>query len=276
MSDTLTAETMRSGDFHALAELLMSQQARKLDVVAGPDHVRFTGGQLILDNTAADLSADGVTLTAGTYTPTPAFVETMADKLRIPLPFLRRLHTERPDLFDGLANGLLHGLDGEVEPDSRRFLFRLFRGEDGPGVARAMLGDRYRAIDHIDAVTSVLAGVRDADPEAEVIRADLTDRHVFLSVASPKIRALAPVLLGDYHATVPGLDRWREAAEREGKGYGGRRARDPRRDRDPQLRSGHRRVHHHAQVDRARLPQRADPAAARAARGALGRRAGRG
>lgn len=222
MTDTLSAETLRSGSFEEIARLLMDQQARKLDVVAGASSVRFEHGHLVLADTTADLSADGVTLTEGVYRPQPAFVETMADKLSIPLGFLRRMHVERPDLFDALGNGLLHGDGVEVGPDSRRFLFRLFSGGDGSvGVARAMLGKNYRAIDHIDAVTAVLAGVREADPSAEVLSADLTDRRIFLSIATPSIATLAPVLLGDYHASVPGLDRWREAAEREGKGYGG-------------------------------------------------------
>lgn len=220
MSD-LTAENLRNADFQATAELLMSQNTRKLDVVAGAVNVRFERGRLIVAGTAAEITEDGVTSTEGAYVPTPAFIQTQADKLSVPAPFLRRLHTDRPDLYDHLANGLLHGDGEDVEPDERRFLFRLFTDPDGggEGVARAMLGQRYKAIDHVDATTSVLSGVREADPEAQVLRCDVTDRRLYLSVATPAIAAHAPVLLGDYSPTVPGLDQWRIAANREGRGF---------------------------------------------------------
>ena len=157
------------------------------------------------------------------------------------------MREERTDLYDLNINGLLHGKSvrkagGGVEvihpADDRKFLLRLFRGDDGgEGVARAMLSDSYKTIDNLDILTAILSvvRVRDAGVQVEVEKTDLTDRRMYVDLIAPQMAALAPVLLGGYRnpfedprvdAQRRGAGRpegelayWRGVAERDGMGY---------------------------------------------------------
>lgn len=64
-----------------LATLLREQRARKVDIVAPATAIRAHGGQLVIDGTDPRLAADGITMTAGTYTPTEVCDQGLADKL---------------------------------------------------------------------------------------------------------------------------------------------------------------------------------------------------
>jgi hypothetical protein len=130
----------RNATLTDLAVLLREQQARKVDVVASSAAIRARHGQLVVEGTAPVLGEDGVTLTTGTYTPTNVCDQGVADKLGIPVAYLRRTREERPDLYDANVNGWLDG-------DERRFLLRCLRGQNGSGVARAFLSDGYKFID---------------------------------------------------------------------------------------------------------------------------------
>jgi hypothetical protein len=54
----------------------------------------------------------------------------MADKLGIPIGYLRRLREEHLGLYDANVNGWLEHQPG------RRLLIRTLRGEEGDGIAR--------------------------------------------------------------------------------------------------------------------------------------------
>src|SRR5947209_3287723 len=138
--------TARNATLQDLAALLQQQHARKIDVVAPAHKFVMEGGVLVVSGTDAEITEEGVTTTDGRYLPTSVFDEGIADKLSIPLAYVRRLRTERPDLYDANVNGWLHGLDGN-DPDGRKFLLRCFRGDDGDtGVARAFLSNSFKVI----------------------------------------------------------------------------------------------------------------------------------
>jgi hypothetical protein len=237
----------RNANLGDLAEMLKDQHARKIDVVAPASAIESKGGLIHVTGTEAILTSDGVTMGDGVYQPTAIFDEGVAAKLQIPLAYVRRMRAERPDLYDANVNGWLHGqvkvtvtqADGFVSRtramptapvDERSFLLRMFRGE-GKGVARALLSDTYKPIDHFDVLTAALQGVRDAGAEVQIESADLTERRMTVRVWSPAVRALAPVLLAGYRnpfrdANVQralnhgwDLERAQEAAEREGLAY---------------------------------------------------------
>src|SRR5690606_19691307 len=124
-------------------QMLQDQHARKLDMVVPSTSIRFVQGQLVVQGAEPVVEADGVTDPNGVYRPTDVFDEGLANKLQVPLAYVRRMRNERPDLYDANANGWLHGhrvgigaaLVGgtptNVAPDARSFLLRTFRGEDG-------------------------------------------------------------------------------------------------------------------------------------------------
>jgi hypothetical protein len=220
MSDPIV-QGARNATLEDLASLLRDQQARKLDIVAPATTLRAVDGRLVINGTEAVLTADGVTATDGTYTPTAVCDEGVADKLAIPLTYLRRLRENRIDLYDGNVNGWLHGrrprtrlnpatgshdvLRPGVDPDPRSFLVRCFRGDHNTeGVARAFLSGRYALIDHLDVLTAALDGVRQAGVHTEIAGCDLSERRMSVKVTAPEVAALAPSLLHGYRSPFTG------------------------------------------------------------------------
>ena len=57
----------RHATLQDLAALLRDQKARKIDVIAPASAIRARGGLILLDDTAPDLTPDGVGMTTGTY-----------------------------------------------------------------------------------------------------------------------------------------------------------------------------------------------------------------
>lgn len=230
-----TAETLRNGDLATIAEMLKVQRTRALDVVAPASAIEADMGRLVVTGTEAVLSEDGVTSADGSYELTSAAEAQLADRLSIPLPYVRRMRTNALDLWDTNVNGWLGGVSVEGIPfrdgDSRKFLLRLLRGDGGGnGVVRAVLSDQYKAIDNLDVLMAVLAGVQSSGEEVVIEGADLTEQRMNVRISAPGIRAMAPELLKGYRSPFDGgavrvgnggwtVESARAAAAREGKGY---------------------------------------------------------
>lgn len=221
--------TTRNADLTDLMGLLREQHTRKVDVVTPATAVRSVEGVLQVRGTEAILTDDGVTTADGLYTPTAVCDEGLADKLGVPVTYLKRLREERPDLYDANVNGWLHGrrekrrsfvasgsdtegttygselLREAVPADPRRFLLRAFRGDDGgTGIARAFLSDRFAMVDHIDVLMASLDGIRDAGVDVNIDGGDLTERRMVVRVTCPEVSALAPTLLAGYRSPFTG------------------------------------------------------------------------
>lgn len=212
--------TARNATLPDLMTLLRDQHARKVDVVAPATAIRSEEGVLVVKGTEPVLTDDGVTTADGRYVPTAVCDEGVADKLGVPVGYLKRIRTERPDLYDLNVNGWLHGrkaLAGltpegkmyekrpRVEADPRSFLLRAFRGDDGDtGIARAFLSDRYAMVDNLDVLMAALDGIRDAGVQVDIDGGDLTDRRMVVRVKCPEVQALAPRLLEGYRSPFTG------------------------------------------------------------------------
>lgn len=208
--------TTRNADLSDLLGLLRDQHARKVDVVAPAAAIRAVEGVLTVRGTEPILTEDGVTQGDGAYVPTAVCDEGLASKLNVPVAYLKRLRTERPDLYDVNVNGWLHGrrpkvsaggetLREAVPGDSRSFLVRAFRGDDGgTGIARAFLSDRYSVVDNLDVLMASLDGIRDAGVQVNIDGGDLTDRRMVVRVTCPEVSALAPDLLRGYRSPFTG------------------------------------------------------------------------
>ena len=222
----------RNATLADMVTILKTQRARRLDVVAPAAAIHAHEGNLVISGTVQQLTADGVTSAAGTYRPTRVADEGISDKLGIHLAYLRRLRQRRPDLWDANVNGWLHGDELAGYPgDDRKFLVRLFQADgEGLGVARAVLSDKYKVADNLDALMATLDGIRQAGVEVAFDGLDLTERRLYARVVAPGVRALAPALLAGYRSPfggrmyVPGGGGWtperaRAAAAAEGRGY---------------------------------------------------------
>ncbi|OIJ62528.1 DUF932 domain-containing protein [Streptomyces mangrovisoli] len=186
----------RNASFEDLVRLLEHDQEAKIDMVAPASAITATAGTITLTGTEPVLTPSGVTHADGAYRPTGVADEGIAEKLRIPAAYLRRMRAEAVDLYDLNVNGWL-----ERDPE-RRFLLRAMRGE--PGVLRAWLSDGYRIIDHLDVLTAVFAGIRESGHGVRVRGADLTERRMIVRVESEHVAALAPELLRGYRSPFTG------------------------------------------------------------------------
>ncbi len=224
--------TVRNADFQDLLATLNEQQARKIDMVVPASKVKFVDGMLVIAGQEMILDDDGFSDPNGLYHPTQLFDDQLAERLDIAPGYLRRLRhgrinkaekmtsPSRLDLWDQNANGLLGGrkpkigyqmVDGvreqvtlrePVPADPRSFFIRLFHPENGIGVARAMLSNKFARLDHIDGLMAMLKGITDAgiDPDTLRIYGDLSETKMFVHVAAPEILTAAPALLDGYRS----------------------------------------------------------------------------
>jgi hypothetical protein len=218
----------RNSTLEDMIQILRDQHARKIDLVLPAEKIRFEEASLRLRNLDVVMEVDGVTDPNGLYLPTRVFDEKLADYLKIPTAYVRRIREERPDLYDANANGWLQGRKGKLGPlgrdavgklpldqmqaehyerqpipgDDRSFLLRLFRGDDNEGgIARAILSNRFKMLENLDGLMAMLAGIKEAgiDPAGlKFDRCDLTERRMYVKVSAPEIKALAPELLKGY------------------------------------------------------------------------------
>jgi hypothetical protein len=202
---TVTRDFARNATLGDLSTMLQEQQARKVDVVAPASSIRSRKGVLRIKGVEPYIDEQGVTLADGWYRPTAIADEGFADKLGIPLAYMRRLRHEHTDLLDDNINGWL-------ARDQRKFLIRCFRGDEQgsdrkvPGMARAFLSDRFAIMDNLDALLAALDGVREAGVEVNIAGCDLTERRMVVRVECPQVWALAPTLLAGYRSPFPVTD----------------------------------------------------------------------
>ena len=198
MADTIL--TTRNATVADLAAVLQAQHAAKLDVVTPAHHLVADNGRLRLIGVGEpQLTPDGVTVGETVLRPTAVADAGIAEKLGIPLPYLRRLRAEQIGLYDANVNTWLAD-----DPD-RRFLVRGLHDPDGgTGVARALLSDSYRMVDNLDVLMAVLEGVRAAGVPVDIAGCDLTERRMYVKVRAPGIGEYAPELLSDYRSPFTG------------------------------------------------------------------------
>ena len=261
----------RNATLADMVTILKTQRARRLDVVAPAAAIHAHEGNLVISGTVQQLTADGVTSAAGTYRPTRVADEGISDKLGIHLAYLRRLREQRPDLWDANVNGWLHGDELAGYPgDDRKFLVRLFQADgDGLGVARAVLSDKYKVADNLDALMATLDGIRQAGVEVAFDGLDLTERRLYARVVAPRCPRAGPGAAGRVPVPVRRPDvRARRGRLDAGAGPGrggrrgprlcaGRRAGAVRRVRGHQQRGRRRRLVDHPADRRGDLRERA-------------------
>jgi len=244
---TAHVPTVRNANLGDLMGLLREQQARKVDLVVPAEQMRFSGGQLVITGQEMILEEDGFTDPNGEYWPTQIFDDQVAERLDITSSYLRRLRhgktvqgkqTQPPrlDLWDSNVNGLLRGRkpllkhqaftpEGEEKPepivvregaaaDKRSFFLRLIRPDEGPGIARAMLSNKFARLDNVDGLLTMLDGIREAGVSTDQLNiyGDLSETRMMVHVAAPQILAAAPGLLEGYRSP---FDTGIEGAKRQ-------------------------------------------------------------
>ncbi len=111
--------------------------------------------------------------------------EQIGEKTNIPAKYYQRMQGQRPGLLCENVNAWL--------PDKET---RRIRTLDG--FARAMVSDRFKALDNSDLFFAAFQTFKDAG--CEILRADLTEDWFRMDAVSPDIRAHIPWTQNDAHA----------------------------------------------------------------------------
>lgn len=229
----------RNADLQSMVDILTTQHALKYDAVVGARNLRVEHGVLVVTGDDVVMDEHGVTRVEGKYRPTVVADEGLADKLGIPVPYLKRLRASNVDLYDANVNGWLSGVPtwGQTGPlergdraDNRSFLIRCFKAADNSveGICRAVLSQNFKVIDNLDVLVAALTGIQESGVEVNITGCDLTERRMRVRIESPSVAALAPTLLEHYRSPFSTRDgdggvvrpHWGfEAAAREGQGY---------------------------------------------------------
>jgi hypothetical protein len=195
MTATATLE-MRDGSISDMIGRLAEHYERRQDMIQAASGIRADGGRLVIAGATQQLKWDeGVTSAEGIYNPTSICDEGIAEKLEIPLAYVRRMRQHHADLWDANVNGWL-----ERSP-KRKFMIRTFHGIDGaPGIARAFLSDKYQIIDNYDVLTAALRGIKAAGVGVDILGCDLTERRMHVRAVARDLDQAAPQLLHSYRA----------------------------------------------------------------------------
>ena len=211
--ESLTTEA-RNADLPDLVDMLKAQSDVRYDVVVAASQIEMRGGDLIVHGGAARVDDDGVTVADARLVPTPIFDEGVSRRFDIPLRYVRTMRGRvasdvestdapsgvEPTLYDENVNYWL-----AADPN-KRHLVRGFRTDDpdAPGIARALLSDRYRTIDNHDVLMATLDGVRQAGVEVHIDGADLSDHRMSLRLTCPEVSEYAADLLDGYRSPFTG------------------------------------------------------------------------
>lgn len=193
VSDGLRAEP----DLSRIAGRLSEVASSRWDVVAPQAALRCKAAdRLIVDLGAPQITEHGVTeaMIEARYTRTAW--RQVADRLRIPLQYLDRLAGMENPVGPILAALSISDL---AMADERRAMYRFVNTDEGYFL-RAVLSDRYRAIDNDAALQAIVAGLGDnglnlGDCE---VTGDVTMDRLRLRIAVPAVALAVPELLADY------------------------------------------------------------------------------
>ena len=211
--ETIKTE-VRNADLPDLVDMLKAQSDVRYDVVVPASQIEMRGGDLIVKGGAARVTDDGVTTADARLVPTPIFDEGVSHRFDIPLKYVRTMRGRvagdiestdapidvEPTLYDENVNYWL------AANPNKRHLVRGFRTDDAdePGIARALLSDRYRTIDNYDVLMATLTGGRAAGVEVNIDGGDLSDRRMSLRLTCPEVTAYADEILGGYRSPFTG------------------------------------------------------------------------
>ncbi|MGW2654431.1 DUF932 domain-containing protein [Streptomyces sp. NPDC001478] len=189
----------RNANLEDMATLLRAQRSSKVDIVTSASDLRMEGGMLRIAGDPVAITANGVGRPDALLLPTEIFDEQAGAKLGIPVGYLKKTRRQQIGLYDANINGWLAS-----EP-SRKFMVRTFQDRsDGTGVARALMSDKYKAMDNFDVLVAALDGIRQTGHPVEVTGCDLSDRKMYVRIEAPKVAVAARELLKNYRSPFSG------------------------------------------------------------------------
>ena len=186
------------GDLTRIAGRLSDVASSRMDVV-GPQSALYckdAPGRLFIDLGTPQITDSGVTESVIEAAYTRTAWRQVAERLHIPLPYLDRIVAMENPIGPMLACTTINDL---ARIDERQAMYRFVRTTDGY-VLRAVLSDKYRAIDNDTALQAIIGGLGEnglglGDCE---VTGDVTLDRLRLRIAVPAIALAVPDLLGNY------------------------------------------------------------------------------
>tara|TARA_R110000823_G_scaffold1464_1_gene5667 strand:+ start:7891 stop:9087 length:1197 start_codon:yes stop_codon:yes gene_type:complete len=193
----LTTPMRRETDLQKIAGRLEDLANSRFDIVADQSALSIDEdlSQVNISTGEATITETGVSDSEFNAEFTRTAWRQIAERLRIPVPYLDRLATDEDNRE--LASTSINWL---ATNDSRRALYRFLRDESGDLVLRSILSDRFQAFDNDLAIQALIEGLGTHDlglGDCEV-SGDVTPDRLRLRIHVPQIELLVPDLLGDY------------------------------------------------------------------------------
>lgn len=119
----------------------------------------------------------------------------ISQKLSIPKRYYDRMLGEEIN-YPLLDHNVTHWLK---QNSSRNYFLRTFIDkEQKTGIARAILSDRYNALDNYDVMLATLDAIRSTGMNVQIESGDITDTKFYMRFTCPDIEVSAPEILRDY------------------------------------------------------------------------------
>lgn len=173
-----------------LVSTLEAQHTSKADYILPAESIYMKDG--LIQSGHADLPR--------IYTPNEVMHEGLSERLEIPMAYYRRMRAQRPELLDTSVSSWLQHLGG------KNVMLRTFEGQElSTNVARALLSDRYLALDNYDVLFAALDAIKKSGIKVDVTHADVTDRRLYLNCVAPQVEVDAKETLKGYLTTRDGV-----------------------------------------------------------------------
>ena len=172
--------------YEKLVDTLEYQKGLKNDWVVPAGHIHYDplDGLLHMATEAEDYK----------YHITESAHQQLAAKLEIPQAYYRRMRSEYPNLLASNINGWLS------KKEQTKYLLRAFHySEEGvQNICRAILSDRYSILDNRDVLVTALQAIKETGIHVEIVKAELTEKRMYLHIIAPEIHIQAKELLEGY------------------------------------------------------------------------------
>jgi hypothetical protein len=170
-----------------LLERLLQWESRKLDLIVPHDQV-FMG-------TAEKANVISFSTRPEIVDPTIVMHKQLSDKLNIPWRYYERLMNETHDfLLHDNVNKLLADVD-------KNYLFRMYRSSEEDGgmtIGRAFLSDKYKTIDHVPIIQTVMTAIQESGVTIQVEGCDISEKRMSIRFFAPDVMTDAKEFLQNY------------------------------------------------------------------------------
>lgn len=188
----------RHSSLQELANELLTENAKKYDIVIPSSKIKMVEGQLIIQSEELGDDLSKVLAESGISQSNSITLDVMgtahsniSDKLGIPKKYYDRIINE-PDLLDENVNYWL-------QRAKKNYFLRCFVDkEERTGVVRAMLSDRFKVIDNYDVLMAALEAVKDSGISLSIQTCDVTDKKMYIRFVAPQVEVDSPELLKNY------------------------------------------------------------------------------